>query len=145
MFDLRLPASDCIENGNGLEGGFGLGNNTVSCFGKGGVFSLANGAGTSGSERNLVSDLNEPAEEITGLDFLGVNRDPVWHRRVDEGSSLGLFSGNRKIANEEWSFEKEKGTHFPTLYKCTGSISIQGFYYYISNFVICSFFTVLVL
>ncbi|XP_078179765.1 uncharacterized protein LOC144573867 isoform X3 [Carex rostrata] len=109
MFDLRLPASDYIENGNGLEGGFGLGNNTVSCFGKGGVFSSANGAGTSGSERNLVSDLNEPVEEITGLDFLGVNRDPVWHRRVDEGSSLGLFSGNRKIANEEWSLEKEKG------------------------------------
>jgi hypothetical protein len=109
MFDLRLPASDYIENENGLESGFGLRNSTVSCFGKGNASSSANGAGTSRNERNLVSDLNEPVEEIKALDFLGESREPVWHRRADEGSSSGLFCANRNIANEELCLEKEKG------------------------------------
>lgn len=141
MFDLRLPASEYIDH----ENGFGLGNSSVSCFGKGGVVSSANGAGSSRNERNLVSDLNEPVEEITGLDFLGVNREPVWHRRADEGSSSGSFYANRKIANEELSLEKEKGMNSLTYYNCTGSFLFFFSYYCLSKIPFCSFFTLLVL
>jgi hypothetical protein len=119
MFDLRLPASEYIENENGLESGFGLRNSSVSFFGKGGAFSSANGAGISRNERNLVLDLNEPVEEMTALDFLGVNGESVWHRRADEGSSSGLFCANRKIGNEELCLEKEKGMNSLTYYKHT--------------------------
>ncbi|KAJ3706005.1 hypothetical protein LUZ61_009710 [Rhynchospora tenuis] len=109
MFDLQLPANEYIGHENGMENESGLGKSTVSCFDKSGVVCSANWVGNSTRERILLSDLNEPVKEATGLDFLGVNRDRVLDRRADEGSSSGLFSTNRKRANEELFLQKEKG------------------------------------
>ncbi|KAJ4812543.1 hypothetical protein LUZ62_025109 [Rhynchospora pubera] len=109
MFDLQLRANEYIGNEHGMENGSGLGKSTVSCFDKSGVVCSANWSGISTRERILLSDLNEPVKEITGLDFLGVNRDRVQDRQADEGSSSGLFSTNRTRANEELFLQKEKG------------------------------------